>query len=149
MAEPLHYVVPVELREASEGPMLRGVVLQEGRAAQGGRAESFAPLSVVWPATGIALLPEHRGAALAHAVPVRDADGSLRIETPATQPILEAYATRKFFSVEFYAISEVRTKGGVREITRAIVESAAMVSTPEYSQATSEIRSTRRRRFWL
>ena len=148
MLEPLQYAVPVELRESDGGPMLRGTVLQEGRAAQGGRAESFAPLSVVWPSTGIALLAEHRGAALAHAVPVREVDGSLRIETPATQPILEAYATRKFFSVEFHAISEVRTKGGVREITRAILESAALVTDPEYVQATVEVRSTRRR-VWL
>ena len=73
MQETVKYVVPVELREADEGPTLHGVVLQEGRAAQGGRAESFAPLSVVWPATtGIALLAEHRGTAMAHAVPVRD-----------------------------------------------------------------------------
>ena len=63
MAETVQYVVPVELREADDGPMLRGVVLQEGRAAaQGGRAEVFAPLSVVWPSDGIALRGEHRGA---------------------------------------------------------------------------------------
>ena len=46
MAETVQYVVPVELREADDGPMLRGVVLQEGRAARGGRAEVFTPLSV-------------------------------------------------------------------------------------------------------
>ena len=149
MQEPLQYVVPVELRESDGGPMLRGTVLQEGRAAQGGRAESFSPLSVVWPSDGIALLSEHRGAELARAVPTRDADGSLRIETPATQPILEAYETRKFFSVEFHAISEVRTKGGVREITRALVDAAALVSSPEYSQATAEIRDRNRRKVWL
>ena len=145
--ETLHCTV--EIREAKDGPRLRGTVLQEGRASQGGRAESFAPLSVVWPSAGIAILEEHRGAVLAHAVPVRDADGSLRIETPATQPILEAYETRKFFSVEFHAISEVRTKGGVREITRALVEAAAMVAHPEYSQATSEVRARSRRKVWL
>ena len=148
MAETVQYVVPVELREADEGPMLRGIVLQEGRASQGGRAEVFAPLSVVWPSDGIALLGEHRGAALAHAVPVREVDGSLRIETQATPAILEAFATRKYFSVEFHAISEVRTKGGVREITRALVDAAAMVSSPEYSQATAEVRA-RQRRVWL
>ena len=134
MAEPLHYVVPVELRESDGGPTLHGTVLQEGRAAQGGRAELFIPFSAVWPSDGIALLGEHRGVELARAVPTRAADGSLRIETPATPAILEAYATRKFFSVEFHAISEVRTAGGVREITRALVESAAMVSSPEYVQ---------------
>ena len=142
------FYCPVELRESSEGPMLRGTVLQEGRAAQGGRAEVFAPLSVVWPSDGIALLGEHRGEALAHAVPVRDFDGSIRIETPATEQIITAYETRKFFSVEFHAIAEVRTKAGVREITRALVEAAAMVATPEYKQARAEVRS-KRRRVWL
>ena len=148
MAETLQYVIPVELREASEGPTLRGVVLQEGRAAQGGRAEVFAPLSVTWPANGIALLAEHRGAELARAVPTRDADGSLRIETRATPAILAAHATRKFFSVEFHAISEVRTKGGVREITRALVDAAALVPNPEYPNVKAEVRA-RRRRVWL
>ena len=103
---------------------------------------------MVWPSTGIALLAEHRGAVLAHAVPVRGADGSLNIETPATPAILAAHATRKYFSVEFHAISEVRTKAGVREITRALVESAALVIQAEYSQATAEIRSANRR-VWL
>ena len=148
MGDPLQYVVPVELREAETGPMLHGVLLQEGRAAQGGRAESFAPLSVVWPSSGLALLAEHRGAALAHVVPVRDADGSLRIETRATPEILAAYETRRYFSVEFHAISEVRTRAGFREITRAVVEAAALVTAPEYSQAVAEVRSATRR-VWL
>ena len=146
MTETLH--CPVEIREGEKGPVLSGIVLQEGRAAAGGRAESFSPFSVVWPAEGIKLLGEHRGTALAQAVPVRDVDGSLRIETPATQEIIDAFATRKFFSVEFKAISEIRTKSGTREITRALVEAAAMVKSPEYSQAIAEVRSTRRR-VWL
>ena len=148
MAETLKYVVPVEVREATDGPMLRGVVLQEGRAAQGGRAELFAPQSVVWPSAGIEVLAEHQGLSLARALPTRDADGSLRIETPATPAILEAYASRKFFSVEFHAISEVRTAGGIREIQRALVEAAALVTAPEYAQAVAEVRS-KRRRVWL
>ena len=138
----------VEIREADDGPVLSGTILQEGRAAGGGRAELFSPFSVVWPSGGIALLAEHRGAALAHAVPTRDADGSLRIETPATPEILAAYATRKFFSVEFHALREVRTKGGIREIQRALVEAAALTAEPEYKQATAEVRSTQRR-VWL
>ena len=149
MQETVNFVVPVELREADEGPTLHGVVLQEGRAAQGGRAESFAPLSVVWPATGIALLAEHRGTALAHAVPVRDADGSIRIQTPATPAIREAYETRKYFSIEFHAISEIRTKSGTREITRALVDAAALVASPEYVQSVAEVRAQSRRRVWL
>ena len=144
--EKLH--CPVEIREAKDGPVLSGTILQEGRAAGGGRAELFSPFSVVWPSDGVALRAEHRGAELARAVPTRDADGSLRIETPATPEILAAYATRKFFSVEFHALREVRTKGGIREIQRALVDAAALVLSPEYSQATAEVRE-RRRRVWL
>ena len=141
----LSYVVPVEVREADDGPMLRGAILQEGRAAHGGRAEVFAPLAVVWPSDGIALLGEHRGSELARAVPTRDADGSLRIETRATPAILAAYATRKYFSVEFHALAEIRTAGGVREIQRALIEAAALVPNPEYPGVRAEVRSTRRR----
>ena len=148
MQEPLQYVVPVEVRESADGPWLKGTILQEGRAAQGGRAEVFSPLSVVWPSDGVALLGEHHGPELARAVPTRDADGSLRIETPATQPILAAFATRKYFSVEFHAIQEVRTKGGVREITRALVDAAALVASPEYPNVRAEVRASRRR-VWL
>ena len=142
------HVCPVEIREADAGPLLSGTILQEGRAAQGGRAELFSPFSVVWPSDGIAVLGEHYGSELARAVPTREADGSLRIETPATPAILAAFATRKFFSVEFHPISEVRTAGGVREITRALVDGAALVSSPEYPNVKAEIRATRRR-VWL
>ena len=149
MRDTLHYVVPVEVREAADGPMLRGVVLQEGRAASGGRAEVFAPLSVVWPSDGIALLGEHRAEVeLARAVPTRDADGSLRIETRATPAILAAYKTRRYFSVEFHSLSEVRTAGGVREIQRAFIEAAALVPNPEYPGVRAEVRE-RHRRVWL
>ena len=140
---------PVELRETGGGPTLTGTILQEGRASSGGRLESFCPLSVCWPADGVAVLDAHGGAALARAVPTRDVDGSIRIETPATPEILEAFATRRFFSVEFRAISEVLTKAGHREITRALVDAAAMVSSPEYQQAIAELRDRDRRRVWL
>ena len=148
MPETLQFVVPVEVRESADGPMLRGVVLQEGRAARGGRAEVFAPLSVIWPSDGIALLGEHRGSELGRAVPCRDADGALRIETPATPAILAAYATRKYFSVEFQSLREIRTAGGVREIQRALVDAAALVPNPEYPHARAEVRA-QRRRIWL
>ena len=142
MQETLQYIVPVEVREADDGPKLRGTILQEGRAAQGGRAEVFAPGSVVWASDGIAVLGEHRGAELARAVPTRDADGSLRIETPATPAILAAYKTRKLFlSVEFHALREVRTAGGVREIQRALVDGAALVKSPEYPNVKAEVRA--------
>ena len=148
MPDTLQYVVPVEVREADDGPMLRGVMLQEGRAAAGGRSELFAPLSVVWPSDGIALRGEHRGAEIGRAVPTRDADGSLRIETRATPAILTAYATRKYFSIEFVSLREVRTAGGVREIQRALVDAAALVPNPEYPGVRAEVRA-QRRRVWL
>ena len=148
MRETVQYIVPIELREADDGPKLRGTILQEGRAAQGGRAELFAPGSVVWASDGISLLGEHRGAELARAVPTRDADGSLRIETRATPEILAAYKTRRYFSVEFHALREVRTAGGVREIQRALVDAAALVTSPEYPNVKAEVRA-KRRRVWL
>ena len=148
MAETVQYVVPVELREADDGALLIGTVLQEGRAAQGGRAEVFAPLSVVWPVDGIALRGEHRGSELARVVPIRDVDGSLRIETRATPAILTAYKTRRYFSVEFHALAEVRTAGGVREIQRALLEAAALVPNPEYPNVRAEVRS-QRCKVWL
>ena len=148
MQETVKYVVPVELREADGVRTLHGVLLQEGRMASI-RFEVFAPLSVIWPANGIKLLGEHRGTELARAVPTRDADGSLRIETPATPAILEAHEARKYFSVEFHAISESRTKGGTREILRALVDAAALVASPEYVQAVTEVRDRRRLKVWL
>ena len=148
MREPLQYIVPVEVREADDGPKLRGTILQEGRAAQGGRKELFAPGSVVWASDGIALLGEHRGAELARAIPTRDVDGSLRIETHATPAIIDAYKTRRYFSVEFHALREVRTAGGVREIQRALVDAAALVPNPEYPNVKAEVRA-KRRRVWL
>ena len=149
MRDTLQYVVPVEVREADDGPRLRGTVLQEGRAASGGRAEIFSPLSVVWPSDGIALRGEHRGSELARVVPIRDADGSLRVETPATPAILTAYKTRRYFSVEFHSLAEVRTAGGIREIRRALLEAAALVPNPEYPNVRAEVRERRARKVWL
>ena len=84
MAETVLYVVPVEVvRRRRSDVAWRG--LARGPRAHGGRAEVFAPFSVVWPSDGIALRGEHRGLELARAVPTRDADGSLRIETRATR----------------------------------------------------------------
>ena len=48
----MKYSFEVEVREAERAgyePTLRGVMLTEGRAASGGRAEVFAPGSVSWP----------------------------------------------------------------------------------------------------
>ena len=51
-------------------------------------------------------------------------------------------------SIEFHAVEERTTRAGVREITSALVNAAALVDRPEYDTTSAEIR-TRRRRAWL
>ena len=139
----------VECRASADGPMLRGVIVPEGRAATGGRAEVFAPGSVTWPPDGVAILDSHLGRELGRAVPVRDPNGEIRIETKATPAMFEAVQSgRDKLSVEFFALRESRTRGGVREIGRALVDRVALVTSGEYAQAVAEVRS-RRRKVWL
>ena len=73
-------------------------------------------------------------------------NGEIRISTPATPEIIEAVEAGKTgLSVEFQALKEIRTKAGVREIQRALVDAAALVSSPEYVQGRAEIREKDRR----
>ena len=89
---------PVELRESESGPQLHGVLIQEGRAASV-RAEVFAPGSLVWSATGIALRAEHLGTEDSRAIPTREAGGEIRIATPASPALVAAFNEgRKFLS---------------------------------------------------
>ena len=115
--------VEVEVRAAVDGPMLRGVILAEGRAARGGRAELFAPGAVCWPADGIAILAEHRGRELARVLPTREANGEIRIETRATDDIRRAVDVdgRRFLSVEFFAHRET-----LRTLTKINLSSLAV-----------------------
>ena len=140
-----------ELRETDGKPRLHGVLIQEGRAASGGRAELFAPGSVVWPDSGVTIKIGHGGPEAATAHPARHPSGEIRISAPASPAIVEAVkAGRDGLSVEFLALREQRTAGGVREISRALVDAAALVSQPEYSQARAELRSKKRKRYlWL
>ena len=118
-----------ELRE--DGGNLHGVMLQEGRAAKGGRAEVFAPGSVEWPSQGVAIIDGHKGPELARAIPDRSETGELRVTATATDAIRAAIQSgRRYMSIEFRALAESRTAAGVREITRAIVHSAALVASP-------------------
>lgn len=131
----------MEIREADGGPRLHGTILQEGRAAAGGRAELFAPGAVLWPDEGIEIRTIHKGAAEVRAVPTRARDGSITISAKATPAIVEAVRAGKTgMSVEFMALSEMRTAAGVREIERAYVGGAALTSVPEYSQTSAELR---------
>ena len=139
----------LEARASLDGEMLRGTVLQEGRAAAGGRAEVFAPGSCTWPSEGIELLTAHRrrgGRPLCRVPLERQDDGRLTFETPATAEIRSAY--REGLSVEFLPAMEHRTAAGVREIELALVGAAAFTAKPEYAQAKAEIRVRRTERRW-
>ena len=143
-------VVPVECRASDSGPRLHGVILTEGRAARGGRAELFIPGAVVWPADGIGVQTEHHGTVETRGVPTREGT-EIRISAPATPAIFDAVKNgRKWLSVEFTPLAETRTAGGVREIERAFVDRAALTDSPEYAQTRAEVRKAqRRRRVWL
>lgn len=135
----------LELRDT--GKRVEGVIIQEGRAASE-RREVFAPGAVRWSSSGIDLLGGHGGKSVAVAFPVREPNGAISISVPATQPVRDAMSKYgSGLSVEFMALEERRTGGGIREITRAYVDAAAFVSSPEYTQAKAEIRKRRRR--WI
>ena len=141
----------VEVRDSARGrKRLHGVMLTEGRAASGGRAEVFAPGSVSWPAEGIGILTRHYGPVEARAQPVRNTGGELQVAADATPAIREAVeAGRRFMSVEFHALEERTTAGGVREILSAYVTAAALTDSPEYDSSGAEVRHRKRRRLWL
>ena len=140
-----------EIRAAEDGtPQFRGVMLQEGRAATGGRREVFTPGSVEWPAEGVGILLAHREAPEMRAKASREADGRIVVTGPATPEVREAVeGGRRFMSVEFHALQERTTMGGVREVLRAFVPDAALVAEPEYDVTSAEVRTTTRRRVWL
>ena len=140
----------VELREVNGVKHLHGVMLQEGRAAAGGRRELFAPGAVTWPAEGVAILTEHRGRPEVRTTPTREANGEIRIAAPATPAIVAAVQSgKRSMSVEFRALTETTTASGVREIERAVVNAAALTTRPEYGQTSAEIRRKRVDRVWL
>ena len=145
--ERLH--VAVECRASASGPTLTGVLLTEGRAARGGRAELFAVGSATWPAEGIGIGTVHLGEPETRAIPTRDG-AEIRISAPATPALFAAVRDgAKRMSVEFHALREVRTAGGVREIEQALIVGAIVTDDPEYEQTAAEVRTTRRPRVWL
>lgn len=150
MTIPDHLTIPVECRSSVSGPVLHGVILTEGRAARGGRAELFTPGACCWPADGVDVLLEHRGAAATKAVPER-VGTEIQISAPATPGIFAAVqAGQKWMSVEFHSVREVRTSAGIREIERALITGACLTNDPEYAQTSAEVRKAwRRDRVWL
>ena len=129
----------IEVRQ--EGQNLVGVIVQEGRVARN-LAEVFAPNSLEWAASGVDLRQSHGGRILRKIFPYRETDGRITFQTAADAEVREIFeGGRRFLSVEFVAREESRNTSGVREITRAYLDAVAMVASPEYKQATSEIRS--------
>ena len=142
----------IEVRqEAGREPMLHGVMLTEGRAASGGRAEVFTPGSVQWPSEGVEIAPGHKAKTETKAHPVRHRDGKLSFSARATDKLCQAVESgARYMSVEFIALQERRTQGGVREILSALVKRAALVPNPEYDTTAAELRAKEgRRRVWL
>lgn len=133
----------IEIREqAGREPTLYGVILQEGRAATGGRRELFAPGAIEWPSEGIGVLTVHRGSIETRGHVVRERDGRLTLTARATDGIRRAVNEgKRWMSVEFTALEDRITKGGVREILRAFVPTAALVSAPEYDMTAAEVRN--------
>ena len=130
----------VEIREAEGGPHLYGVLIQEGRAARRLR-EVFAPGSVQWPSEGVGVLLRHHAAPEVRAIPERQPDGRITLKARATEAIRQAVeGGRRFMSVEFHALRERRTEGGIREVLRALVPDVALVDAPEYGQTAAEVR---------
>ncbi len=151
-ARRLAVTAAVEVRAAEDGtpPQLVGVMVSEGRAASGGRRELFTPGSVEWPAEGVGILLAHRTAPETRAAAERQPDGRITLTAEATPAIREAVeAGRRFMSVEFHALEERTTRGGVREILRAFVPDAALTDVPEYDTTRAELRARVRRRVWL
>ena len=141
---------PLEIRETDDGEYLNGIIVQEGRAGTV-RKELFSPGSLVWPSEGIPIRTTHLQGEVGRAVPTRHSNGEVRIKLKATPEIRSAFESgKKFLSAEFFALKESRAGGNIREILSGMLAGAAMVVSPEYSQAVAEIRTkTKRLPSWL
>ena len=138
--EPKRLTCSVECRASEDGPMLHGVILTEGRAARGGRAEVFAPGSLTWRADGIGINTKHLAVPEVRAVPVREGN-EIRISAKATPAIFTAVNSgKRYMSVEFHPVNETRTAGGIREIELALLTAATLTDDPEYHQTSAEVR---------
>ena len=153
MIERLQQEIELELREDERlGKMLHAVILAEGRAAAGGRSELFTPGSVTWPEEGIEIKIGHSGAVEALGPilsgPRKGERSGSRFERPKGLLRLSEKGSGGCLS-NFFALAENRVPAGIREITSALIQGAALVASPEYSQGRAEVRSQQRRRLWL
>ena len=146
------FVKPAWFEERDGLKVLSGVILQEGRAATGGRAELFAPGACIWQEQGVELRNRHSSRMgsriLARVKPVREDDGTIRFSVPISDAIRRVCnATGGGLSAEFVPLMEHRTAAGVREIEHALLLGCAFVRAPEYAQAKAEIRQRAERRW--
>ena len=147
----------VEVREATGSPgRIIGLILPAGRVASD-RKEVFVGAGITTPSAGIRLLPEHRSTtSIMEFDPIRDADGSLRIDhrlpdSPEGRSAAQGIrnGTKARMSIEFHALSSTIVSG-VREIRASLVDAVALVGEGAYDQARAEVRSKRKRsRSWL
>ena len=146
----------VEVREATGSPgRITGVLLPAGRVAAD-RKELFVGSGITTPSAGIRLLPEHRSTtSIMEFDPIRDPDGSLRIDhrlpdSPEGRSAAQGIrnGTKARMSIEFHSISS-KIVSGVREVRQSLVEAVALVGEGSYSQTRAEVRVKRKRvRSW-
>ena len=146
----------LEVREATNSPgRIVGVVLPAGRVAQD-RRELFVGTGIETPANGLRLLPEHRSTTtIMEFDPVRDADGTLRIDHILPDSVTGRAAAQSIrdgstpnLSAEFFSLSEQRVSG-VREVRTSLVTAVALVHSGAYTQSRAELRSKREVKTWL
>ena len=146
----------LEVREASGSPgRIVGVILPAGRVAAD-RRELFVGTGIQTPASGLRLLPEHRSnVTIMEFDPVRDADGTLRIDHVLPDSVEGRAAAQSIrdgstpnLSAEFFALTE-QTVSSVREVRTSLVTAAALVNSGAYNQARAELRSKQEVKVWL
>ena len=149
----------VEFREddTRQSPgRLSGVLMVYGSPATN-RAELFAPGALSWPANGIIVRRQHaRDRPIMRVIPeVRGSQVVLDAPLPDTQAGRDTAAEIRDglfagLSIEFRATAQ-RFVNGRRIITKALLNGAGLVDSPEYPGSRVELRqlSCGRRRLWL
>ena len=139
----------IEVRDDADraGPgRLSGVLMRYGDQGQHGR-EVFTRGALSWPDDGVILNEQHnRQAPIVRFVPVEDGD-EVRVDCaiPDTQRGRDAMTmvrdgTLRGLSVEFRSLRE-GMRGGIREISGAVLVRAGLVDDPSYPGSTVEVRA--------
>ena len=139
----------VEFRDDADraGPgRLSGVLMRYGDKGQHGR-EVFTRGALSWPDGGVILNMQHdRAQPIVRFAPVADGDEvRVDVDLPDTQRGRDAATmvrdgTLRGLSVEFRSQRE-GMRGGIREISGAVLVRAGLVDDPSYSGSTVEVRA--------